>query len=102
MRCRGERPHTNEETKMTTKTNAAAVSATLRRAGFNPLGSGTPTTREGLRVKRSGDRVYVVADLDANGASRRMAQDARDAMTEAGYETEGTATAASFYVIGRA
>lgn len=85
---------------MTTKTNAAAVSAMLRRAGFNPLGSGTPRTREGLRVSRSGINVYVVADLDLNGASRRMAQDAREAATEAGYET-ADAGAAAFYVTGK-
>lgn len=82
-----------------TKTTAAAVSAALRRAGFNPLGSGTPTTREGIRV-RGGREVYVVADLDSDRAAARMAQDAREALTEAGYAT-ADAGDASFYVTGK-
>jgi hypothetical protein len=43
-----------------------AVSSQLRQAGFGVLGSGTPTAREGIRVKRStrADAV-VVCDFDS-------------------------------------
>lgn len=83
-----------------TKTTAAAVSAALRRTGFNPVGSGN--TREGLRVKGSGVQVYVVADLDSDRAAARMAQDARDALAEAGYVVAELAEGkASFYVTGK-
>jgi hypothetical protein len=42
-------------------TSAAAISGALRRAGFNPLGSGTPRSRQGIRVTGSSGRVRVVA-----------------------------------------
>jgi hypothetical protein len=86
---------------MATTTTASAVSAILRRGGFNPLGSGTPRSREGLRVSRSATDVHVVADLDAAGAAGRMADDAAEILREAGYEIDRSSTSASFYVTGR-
>lgn len=87
--------------------NASAISAALRRGGFNPLGSGASRTREGLRVSgslsgiRSLAKVRVCADLDSAGAARRMAQAALETLRELGYETTDLDSGA-FYVTGRA
>jgi hypothetical protein len=85
----------------TTKTSAAAVSAALRRAGFQPMGSASRTSREGLRVTSSGShQVRVCADLNSEAAARRMAADARTALADGGYVVSGT-DAHAFYVDGR-
>lgn len=69
-------------------TSAASVSALLRRNGFNPLGSGTPRSREGLRVSQSVTGVAVVADLDSEAAAASMSEEAELVMREAGYQVE--------------
>lgn len=71
---------------MKTKTNLkpATVSRQLRTAGFNPV-SPESHDREGLKVKGSGDRVRVVADLDSDVAAERMIEDARTALLGLGY-----------------
>jgi hypothetical protein len=81
-------------------TSAAAVSAALRRVGFNPLGSGTPRTREGIRVTGSSlERVRVVADLDSERAAVDLAIAARQALIGAGYSVDtSTGDPAAFYV----
>jgi hypothetical protein len=80
-------------------TSAAAVSAALRRVGFNPLGSGTPRTREGIRVTGSLERVRVVADLDSERAAVDLAIAARQALIGAGYSVDtSTGDPAAFYV----
>lgn len=91
---------TEETTAMTTKTSAAAVSAALRRAGFNPLGSGTSRMREGLRVSTSvwPGSVRVSADLDSENAAERMAAEAQTALAEAGYQVKPADSRSSFYV----
>lgn len=78
-------------------TSAAAISGALRRAGFNPLGSGTPRSRQGIRVTGSSGRVRVVADLDSDRDAQAMATDARQALADAGYTVTGT-DAHAFYV----
>lgn len=40
---------------------AATISACLRRGGLNPLGSGTPYDREGVRVKQSREQVRAAS-----------------------------------------
>lgn len=80
-------------------TSAAAVSGALRRAGFNPLGSGSPRTREGIRVTGSRDRVRVVADLDSDNAAKRLAEDAAMALAAHGFNVDtSSGTPAAFYV----
>jgi hypothetical protein len=67
-------------------THAAAVSAALRRSGFNPYGSASRRSRAGLRVTNSSaGRVLVCADLDAPYATQALAIDARSALYVAGY-----------------
>lgn len=86
---------------------AAAVSRKLREGGIRPLPSGTPITREGVRVSRSpvADTARVAIDLDAPSASRRMADAVEEILVGAGYavdrrettDTDG-AVYRSFYV----
>jgi hypothetical protein len=80
-------------------TTANAVSAKLRKLGFNPLGAETPRTREGLRVSRGYSKVRFVADLDQDREAARLAADARSALAEAGYTVEPVeGYPAAFYV----
>lgn len=67
---------------------ANTVSAKLRRAGFNPLGSGASRMRQGLRVRNSFNAVYVSADLDGERAAQRLAADAAEALRELGYTVD--------------
>lgn len=76
-------------------TRAATVSATLRRAGFNPA-SASDWNRQGLKAKQSGDRVWVYADLDNDDEAREMANDAADALAVRGYSVSPVENAA-FY-----
>lgn len=69
-------------------TSAASVSALLRRSGFNPLGSGTSRTREGLRISQSLTGVTVSADMDSDNAAERMSIDAEETCREAGLNVE--------------
>lgn len=65
---------------------AAAVSAALRKAGFQPMPSGS--TRNGLlRVRPSSDRVLVVVDLTLHGEAfnTAMLEQLRSALTGRGY-----------------
>jgi len=82
---------------MQTKTTAPAVSAVLRRLGFQPMGSASRTTREGLRVTESGNRVRVVADLNSDREAHDLAIAARQALIGAGYKVE-VSDEAAFYV----
>lgn len=65
---------------------AASVSGALRRGGLNPLGSGTPRTREGIRVSGGLFGVRVTADLDNEGDARALALEAAQVLGAAGYE----------------
>lgn len=67
---------------------AATVSACLRRGGLNPLGSGTPADREGVRVKQSREQVRVVIDVDDPSRRAAIADDAASILSSAGYEFE--------------
>jgi hypothetical protein len=67
---------------MATTPTASSISARLRRAGFNPLGSGTSRTREGLRVADGFVGVTVTADLDVERAAAAMSRDAADALAD--------------------
>lgn len=69
----------------TTKTYPATVSAFLRRAGLNPLPSGTPRTREGIRVSRALNGCTVIVDLDAPTAQHRLADEVEEVLTSHGY-----------------
>lgn len=74
--------------------NAASVSRTLRRLGFNPLGSGTPRKREGLRVTgTTTGRVWVTADLDSDRAACEMTMNVAKALAGAGYEVRNVENA---------
>ncbi len=61
--------------------SAAVLSRVLRAGGLRPLPSGTPHSREGIRV--SGDYVRIAVDSDRLAAS--LADDARRILTGAGY-----------------
>lgn len=82
--------------------NAAAISGVLHRLGFRPIPTHT-YEREGLRVTKSGTRVRVTADLDSARAAAELAEDARQALIEAGYCVEPTVAynPAAFYVTGK-
>lgn len=69
---------------------AAAVSRLLRTEVTRPLPSGTPRTREGVRVTGSVlGRVSVSFDYDDDHPSyHRVVDAARDALTAAGYTIE--------------
>lgn len=64
--------------------NAASLSRALHDAGFRPLPSGTPITREGIRVKRASAPyfAYVVVDLDGPAARARISDDLADVLAE--------------------
>jgi hypothetical protein len=79
-------------------TRASTISAQLRRLGFAPMGSATRTSRPGLRVTQSGERVHVVADLDSERAAHDLAVAARTALIAAGYSVAATEYDAAFYV----
>jgi hypothetical protein len=68
---------------------AASVSAALHRNGFHPLPSGTPFSREGLRVRQSLTEVHVNADLDDDAAALAMTADVSAVLTELGYTVRG-------------
>jgi hypothetical protein len=66
--------------------SAAAVSRALARGGRRPLPSGTPYSRQGLRVKRSASAVaMVVADYDSNVEGRWASADAEQILAAAGF-----------------
>jgi hypothetical protein len=72
---------------MTTRSaaaRAAAVSRLLRKAGLNPLSSGTPFHREGVRVTGSDYYTRIVVDIDSAGRAGRMADAIAEALTAAG------------------
>jgi hypothetical protein len=82
------------------RTSPATVSAAIRKAGLRPLPSGTPVTRQGVRVSRSGlpGVVRVLADYDGEGKARRTASDLAEVLTDAGYDVEKSASGSSLYV----
>jgi hypothetical protein len=85
---------------------ASAVSRALKEAGIRPLPSGTPRTREGLRVRRTIHPLYVayvVADYDLDREALDVAIAARQALIGAGYRVtvNGDTGGTGFYV-GRA
>jgi hypothetical protein len=82
---------------------ANIVSRALRSAGFNPLASGSPFTRQGLRVRQSGTgRVRVTADVDSPREARDLAIAARQALIGAGWTLDtNTGDEAAFYVTKR-
>ena len=82
-------------------TSASAVSRALRVGGLRPLPSGTPYTREGLRVSRSLQRVRVVADLDSEARAAELATLAAAILSEAGYTIDPTDQPVAFYVTSR-
>lgn len=69
---------------------AAGVSRTLRVAGLRPLPSGTPITREGVRVSRGhrDNTASIRVDIDRPIAAERTAADIEETLTEAGYSIE--------------
>ncbi len=69
---------------------AAAVSRTLHAAGIRPLPSGTPRTREGLRVKASNfGRTQVQFDYDQQHyTTADLVTAVLDALLSAGYTVE--------------
>lgn len=91
-------------TTQTANSFAAAVSRTLREAGMRPLPSGTPRSREGIRVSRTSlpATAYVSVDVDLPRKAARMAADVAEVLTEAGYAVEACeraeGDAPAFYV----
>ena len=71
--------------------HAHVVSRALRRAGFRPLPSGTPRTREGLRVSRAATHVVVLVDLDSASAAARATDDVFDTLAAKGYVVDRVA-----------
>jgi hypothetical protein len=68
---------------------AAGVSRALHKQGITVLGSGTPYTREGIRVRKFMDHsASVTVDLDAPSAAKRLADAVEEALTTAGYLVE--------------
>lgn len=68
---------------------AAGVSRALTKQGLRPLPSGTPITREGVRVGRFSDtRASVRVDIDAPVRAKRTADDIAEALAAAGYAVE--------------
>jgi hypothetical protein len=80
-------PIRNEKTAAA---NAAAISAQLRRAGLNPLGSGMSRMREGIRVSQSRDDVIVSVDLDHPSEANRLADEVEEALAGRTFERNGT------------
>lgn len=65
--------------------NAASVSALLRRGGLNPLGSGTPASREGIRVTGSTlGGAYIRVGLDSDIAAARAVESVLEICSAAG------------------
>lgn len=66
---------------------AAGVSRALRVRGLRPLPSGTPITREGVRVSRGplDNTASVRVDIDRPITAERTADDIEKTLTEAGY-----------------
>jgi hypothetical protein len=68
---------------------AAGVTRALRGQGLVVLPSGTPFSREGVRVRASStDRAAVSIDLDQPGRATRLANEVAELLAEAGYATE--------------
>lgn len=86
---------------MATTLTASSVSARLRRAGLNPLGSGTSRQREGLRVSQNTWGVRVVADLDSEREAQLMSELAEAALAAHRYVIRRTGSA-GFYVTAAA
>lgn len=66
--------------------SSASVSRQLRVAGFRPLPSGTPRTREGIRVSGKKGRVIVAASFDSESTGARRAADLAAVLNELGYD----------------
>jgi phage replication-related protein YjqB (UPF0714/DUF867 family) len=81
----------------TTKTSAQAVSRKLRTLGFVALGANASRMREGVRVRQSGNRVYVTADLNDLAAGQKLAEEMAAKLSGAGFSVEAAAVD-SFYV----
>lgn len=71
-----------------TSTNASSISRLLRQAGFNPLGSGTPRSREGIRVSGSVVGVTVAVDFDSVNDSEETAAEVERVLVGAGLDCE--------------
>lgn len=65
--------------------SAQNVSRVLRLGGLNPLGSGTPYTREGIRVKRSGGNARVSIDVDRASERNPLVQQVQSILAENGF-----------------
>lgn len=71
------------------RARAAAVSRALRAGGLRPLPSGTPRSREGVRVSPSVfETVSVVVSIDAPRQCARVAADVEEVLADAGYTVE--------------
>lgn len=67
-------------------TNAQAVSAKLRRLGFNPVAPSS-RHREGIKVRNStGGRVSVIVDVDAAPHRARLLTAVSGALADNGYD----------------
>lgn len=80
-----------------TPTNPVAVSRLLRRAGFLPA----PAGREGVRVTRGlpGTASVAVSFVGLPTREARMAADAREVLTEAGYVVEVNPHASNLFTV---
>jgi hypothetical protein len=76
-------------------TTANAVSAALRRCGFNPVST---RNREGIRVTGEPGRVRVVADLNSPGEAIDLATAARGALIDDGFDATPIDEGAAFYI----
>lgn len=71
----------------TTNISAAALSATFRRAGLNPVAP-ADRMREGVKVRKSTGGAFVSIDVDAPAAAARLADDVEAILAEQGYTFE--------------
>jgi hypothetical protein len=72
--------------------SAQHVSQSLRIGGLRPLPSGTPYTREGIRVKQQGQSVRISIDVDGGGSRRALADSIEELLTAARYVFSRDAT----------
>ena len=73
-----------------TKLTASTVSRKLARAGLRPLPSGTPRSREGIRVSDSTYWVRVAIDIDSTRLAAEISAAVRSALLDAGYRVVAT------------
>lgn len=71
-----------------TTLQASAVSRKLRAGGLRPLPSGTPRSREGVRVSQTPGHVSVLADVNAPSLAVVLADTAFAILAAANYRVE--------------